>query len=142
MQKTLLGADQKRPSRDPLGMATLALASGILLVLLVSCSSVFYAEPMDGPIAHIRLGSTCVERASFHARINGVRTETYGCNQVAEWAVVPGNIDFTVQVEQASYRVDPLHFPLDLAEGECASLLLRQSTHFELALVSVSACSD
>jgi len=108
--------------------------------LLCACSAGSYRAPIDGPTATLSVASTCVERASFHVRINGRRTETHGCNESATWIVPAGTLRLTVQVEQASYRVEPMRTELEVDAESCVAFLLRQTSGFELVTLSEGAC--
>jgi len=101
-----------------------------------------HMPPLEGPTATISVASVCTERASFYGRINGLRTDEYGCNQAAEWVVVPGVIDLTIQVHQASFSVEPLSLSFELDQNECISFLLRQTAGFDLEFLSRTPCSD
>lgn len=69
-----------------------------------------------------------------------MRTETYGCNQVAQWAVTPGDIDFVVQVLESAFQIEPLSVSFAVAEDECVDFLLRQRDGYELELRSLGPC--
>lgn len=69
-----------------------------------------------------------------------MRTETYGCNQVPQWDVTPGEIDFVVQVLESSFQIEPLSVTFEVAEGECVDFLLRQRDGYELELRSLGPC--
>ena len=114
----------------------------LAVVAFCACGPTRHTSPVDGPTAKITVASICVERASFFARINRLRTEEYGCNQTAEWVVSPGTIDFLIQVEQASFTVEPLELTFDIAEDECADFLLRQAATggYNLEFIGVGAC--
>jgi hypothetical protein len=123
------------------------LAGGLLALLAVltpgvpACSGNQYAPPDSGPTAAIRVASSCLANpARFFARINRQRTETYGCNQTAQWLVAPGRVVLEVQVEEAQYRIEPLTVELDLQAGQCASFLLRQRQGYDLEFFGLGAC--
>ena len=119
-----------------------ALLAVLATVTICACGPTRHTPPIEGPTAKITVASICIERASFFARINRLRTEEYGCNQSAEWVVSPGTIDFLIQVEQASFTVEPLELTFDIAEGECADFLLRQTAAggYNLEFIGVAAC--
>ena len=119
-----------------------ALLAVFAFAALSGCGPTRYTQPLEGPTAKISVASICVERASFFARINRLRTEEYGCNQTAEWIVAPGTIDFLVQVEQASFTVEPLELSFEIGEDECADFLLRQAATggYNLEFIGVAAC--
>lgn len=124
-------------------MQRLALGAVVAAAVWVcACGSVRYTPPTEGPTAVINVASVCTERASFYGRINGLRTEEYGCNQGAEWVVTPGAIDMTIQVHQASFSVEPLSLGFELEEGECIAFLLRQTAGFDLEFLSRRPCAE
>ena len=117
-------------------MACLALG-----LLAAACSGNQYTPPATGPTATISVASSCLQNpARFWARINRRRTETYGCNQTAEWAVAPGHVALEIQVEEAQYTVEPLTIDLDLTAGQCAHFLLRQRQGYDLEFFGIEAC--
>ena len=111
-----------------------------LLAACLGCAGGQYRAPDGGPVAYLSIASTCVERAAFFAEINGSRTATSGCNETAEWVIPAGPLVLVVQVEQASYRVEPLETRLEVTPGSCLQFLLRQTQGFELVTLSADAC--
>jgi hypothetical protein len=119
--------------------ATATLLAGAAAFAL-ACGGAAYVEPTAGPAARLVIASTCVERATFFARIDGLRTQELGCNQTGTWRLAPGRHEVTVQARQASYQIEPLTVSVDLRDGECAAFLLRQASGFELVALGDESC--
>lgn len=114
-----------------------------LALMASACVPTRYVSPVDGPTATLEISSICTERASFYARIDGIRTQTYGCNQSAGWLVTPGTIELTIQVEQSSFTVEPLVYEFQIEQDQCAEFMLRQARGggFELEVLTMGECS-
>jgi hypothetical protein len=110
-------------------------------VLWLGCSGEpTYQPPTSGPRGTVVVSSLCTTPARFHARINGMRTEGYGCNQTARWEVTAGAVELVVQVEEADFRVSPIRIQFDLPTDRCANFLLRQRNGYDLEFLGVAEC--
>lgn len=116
------------------------LIPSLFTLWMLGCPGNRYVEPTSGPTATIEISSICIERATFFARINGQRTDRYGCNETARFSVGPGQIALVVQVEQSDFAIEPLSIDFEIQTGHCAHFLLRQANGYQLEFLGVDPC--